>query len=444
MRVRLFHLWESIRTSFWFIPALLIVCAALFALSIIALDRQIGWQPEQFWGFMYAVDPDGARSILSTIAGSMMTVAGVTFSITIVALNLAANQFGPRLLRNFIGNRKTQMVLGVFLATFIYCLLVLRSIHTFGETFFVPHLAVTIGVVLAVMSVGVLVFFIHHIAQSIQADRVAAEIGRELEQNIQRIFSAEERIEADVDHTGEAGQHMGAAHFSYLEPVKAVKNGYLQAIDYDSLLALAQEKDYVILFRTKPGAYICRGQEIAATRSDNKVQPEHNQTIAEAFLTGEQRTPEQDVEYSIHQLVEVAVRALSPGTNDPYTAITCIDLLSSSLCLLAQQTFPSPYKCDDNNIVRLIAVPPSFTGCLNAAFDQIRQYGSESVAVTIRLMEALEIIAAQACTDEQRNAVERQATMIWTVSKRLIPEKNDQDDLRNRYQNIHQSLDHKI
>lgn len=191
MRIRLLNLWEHIRVSFWFIPALMIVAVIVFAVNMIALDRKIGFEPERFWGFMYSVDPEGARSILSTVAGSMITVAGVTFSITIVVLNLASSQFGPRLLRNFMQDRSTQAVLGTFIATFIYCLLVLRSVHTSSLSFFVPHLSVTVGVVLAIANVGVLIFFIHHIARSIQADRVVASISRELENNIRRIFSEE-------------------------------------------------------------------------------------------------------------------------------------------------------------------------------------------------------------------------------------------------------------
>ncbi|MGW8195046.1 MAG: DUF2254 domain-containing protein [Desulforhopalus sp.] len=436
MKTKLTIFWESLRTSFWFIPALMVITAITMSFSIITVDNYFTLDTMSFAGFLYSVSPEGARSILSTIAGSMMTVAGVTFSITIVVLNLASSQFGPRLLRNFIQDRSTQFVLGTFVATFIYCLLVLRSVRTAGADIYVPNFAVTFAVILALLNVGVLIFFIHHTAMSIQADEVVAGVSRELRRNIRRIFP-DELSENNEELTKKMSelQQENRAHQQRFD-ITARRNGYIQAIDIEGLFSIAKKNEYLIYVLLRPGQFVVNNGRLAVVSCPENVDEICADTIADTIIIGNQRSSEQDIEYSIHQLVEVAVRALSPGINDPYTAIACIDKLGSALGYLANREFPSPSYFDDEGHLYLKTKPFTYTGVLNASFNQIRQYGRTSMAVTIRLLEILTLISAQTRRTDQREAIYRQATMVLEGSRANPVERHDQEDLLERFHQL--------
>ena len=434
MKTKILIFLESLKSSFWFIPALMICAAMVMAFYMVTLDRDLTINSLRFYGFMYATSPEGARSVLSTIAGSMMTVAGVIFSITIVALNLASSQFGPRLLRNFMQDRGTQFVLGTFVATFIYCLLVLRSVNTAGEDSFVPSFSVNFAVLLAFLNVAVLIFFIHHIATSIQADEVITTVSRELQRGLGRIFNQQQKEQAgDIIGPIAELQKENVAHY-FTQAIAARENGYVQAIDFDELLLAASDNDLLIRVIVKAGQFVVAGSTLAIVSSEEEAGDTCMLRLAEPFIIGEQRTSQQDAEYSIHQLVEVAIRALSPGINDPYTAIDCIDKLASALCFLTTRELPGENCFDGEGKLRLIIKPFTFAGMMNASFDQIRQYGSTSVAVTIRLLEMLTLIAAQTTRTEQRQAVQRQGEMILRTSRKALPEQNDKEDVLQRYQ----------
>jgi len=432
MKTRLLNLWEVVRTSFWLIPGLMVFSAIGLSFAIVAMDRMVELDHHRVFGFLYAGGPEGARSILSTIAGSMITVAGVAFSITIVALTLASSQFGPRLLRSFMRDTGNQIVLGTFIATFIYCLLVLRSVYSVGGHDFVPGISVTFALVLTVVNVGVLIYFIHHVSTSINADRVIAAVYHELSENIHRLFPEKLGYEFEQSKNDRSRTQPTEGRYNHVCAIVALKSGYLQAIDSDSLLKNAGEHDFLIHLPVRPGEFIVRGTTLAKVESNEQFNEGLAEQVLDSFIVGLQRTPEQDAEFSIHQLVEVALRALSPGINDPFTAITCIDQLGSALCILTDRAFPSPYRYDDEGRLRVIAKPLTFEGVINAAFDQIRQYGRTSVAVTIRLLETLTTIADHARNSEQRQAILRHADMIAHVSQGSITEKNDRDDIQQR------------
>jgi uncharacterized membrane protein len=188
MKAKLDHFLFQLRSSYWFVPSVMALLSIGVALGMIVVDQSVGEDGIQGYWWIYAGGPDGARAVLATVAGSIISVAGVTFSIKIAALTLASQQFGPRLLRNFMADRGNQFVLGTFIATFLYCLLVLRTVRSWEDAEFVPHLSVTLGVLLAVASLGVLIYFIHHIAASIQASNVIARVSGELQAAIDRLF----------------------------------------------------------------------------------------------------------------------------------------------------------------------------------------------------------------------------------------------------------------
>ncbi len=436
MKTKIINLWQSLKSSFWFIPMLMVFAAIAVSIGLVGIDRALKTDYISFFGFLYPVSPEGARSILSTIAASMMTVAGVTFSITILVLNLASSQFGPRLLRNFIQDRSIQFVLGTFVSSFIYCLIVLRSVQIIEADVFVPNFSVTFAFILALLNVGVLIFFIHHIATSIQADEVIAETRKELSSNIERIFK-NEQDQSPRENNSEVSdrQQDNEAYikYNYTHYITARQNGCLQAVDRKKLLETARDNDHLIHLLLKPGQFVVAGWKIAIISSKDIFDVGLTDSINNAFIFGSQRTPEQDIEFSIHQLVEIAIRSLSPGINDPYTAIACIDQLGSALCNLAKRNFPSSYCYDDKDKLRLKLKPVPYSGILNASFDQIRQYGRASIAVTIRLLEMLILIAEQTRQSDQRRAIHRQADMILRGSQNSILEQNDRDDVQRRY-----------
>ncbi len=419
----------------------MVVLAIGLSLATNVLDQAIEYQPTRLvW--LYAGGAEGTRTLLSTIAGSMITIAGVTFSITIVALTLAASQFGPRLLANFMRDRGNQIVLGTFIATFTYCLLVLRTVRDVADNTFVPHISATFAVLLAMASMGVLIYFIHHVATSIQANHVIAAVGRELDEAITRLFPEtmssgyldlelkhEDDIPTDLEQEG--------------RPIPADQSGYLQAIDYDGLKKIAIENDLVLRLEHRPGDFVTRGSElITIIRCGESLEEKKVvEQINSAFIIGVQPDPLQDVEFAINQLVQIAVRALSPGINDPFTAMACIDRLGASLVYLSERSIPSGYFYDDENKLRLITDAVTFAGITEAAFNQIRQYGRSSVAVTVHLLETIAVIAAHTENEAYRTTLLRQAVMIKRGSEEAVLEEGDRKAIERRYEFVRQALD---
>jgi uncharacterized membrane protein len=280
MKTRLFNLWESIRTSFWFSPALLVSFGIILSFVFVEIDRRVEFDAYRAFGFTYTVGPEGIRSVLSVIAGSMITVAGVVFSITIVALTLASTQFGPRLLRNFMLDKGNQIVIGIFISTFIYCLLVLQSVRT-EDRVFMPSLSVTFSVVLALINVGILIYFIHHISTSMQADRVIALVYYDMEVHLRRFFPEElnpDLPDSEQSQTAESSDEDRRREHK----VAALHTGYLQAIDHDTLLETAKKKNLVLRIPQRPGDFIIEGSTIVTVKNGKKPDKDIEKLLVEA------------------------------------------------------------------------------------------------------------------------------------------------------------------
>ena len=432
MKARLSHLWEILSSSYWFIPALLLTAAAGLAFALLWVDEQ-RLLAEWVVGRLYPGGVEGARSVLATVASSVITVAGVVFSITIATLTQASSQFGPRMLRNFMRDTGNQVVLGTFVATFAYCLLVLRSIGSGTGAKAVPHAAVTAAVVLALASIAVLIYFIHHVSLSLQAPIIVANVARDLEHALGRIFPS---------HLGRGPRGPGAEmeepplppEFSAAcRAVPSPKDGYLQVIDEATLMELATKHDVLLRLDVRPGDYLIQGNPAMRVHPAERCPEKLVAKLSALLIIGRQRTPEQDVEFAIHQLVEVAVRALSPGINDPYTALNCIDRLSSGLVALEKSDLHGSYRYDGAGHLRVVARVSTFTSYVDAAFSQIRQYGRNSVAVTVRLLEAIRAAAEQMRHEPHRRDLLRHARMIHRQARETITEPNDLADVDERY-----------
>lgn len=424
MRTTLRNLWEKLTSSLWFVPALMTLAAICAALGSIRLDRS-----ELAIGWAYGGGPEGAREVLSAIAASMITVAGVSFSVMIVALTLASQQFGPRLLRNFMRDTGNQVVLGTFIATFTYCLLVLRTIHS-GNEEFVPHVSVTVAIVLGLASLGVLIYFIHHAAVSIQAPELIATVSADLQAGIERLFP--EQIGESLETDPAEGAHL----FATSRVITATRSGYLQSIADDSLMDLAGEHDLIVALRCRPGDFIVPGDELARVHPAERADEGTLAAIRSAFACGTQRTHLQDVDFTFQQLVEVAVRALSPGINDPFTAMSCIDRLTEAFCALASRSFPTSLRRDEDGRIRIAALAPDFGAMLNSAFGPIRHYGRSSVLVTVRLLEAIERIGRRARRAPDRLALLEQARIIERGSREGLPEEADRQVVAERFRRV--------
>lgn len=441
MKTRLINLWEKLRSSYWFLPGLMALGAVGLTIVLGGIDRRWGSAIAKGFAWMGGNEPEGARAFLSTVAGATITVTGVVFSITIVALSLASQQFGPRLLNSFMRDRANQVVFGSFIATYLYCLLVLRTIHGSGPEGYVPQLSLQVGFLLAILSVAVLIFFIHHVAESIQAMTVIANVSADLERAIVRDFPAQDDgLPAkwpEVLRPGELPEDFESAAL----PIDARRSGYLQAVNVSDLLELAGDHDLLLRLELRPGDFVTRGATLALAWSAKGAGPaELDVAVNDALIVGAKRSPEQDIEHLINQLVEVAVRALSPGINDPFTAINCIDALGSALSELARRRLPTPWHFDAEDRLRLITRPQTFESALAAAVDQIRQHGQRDVAVTIRLLEMLATLLPATRQEEQRRALVRQAAMIDRGSRDALSAEEDRRDVRNRYLAIFQTL----
>ncbi|MBN1399839.1 MAG: DUF2254 domain-containing protein [Anaerolineae bacterium] len=437
MRVKIAHTWGTLRNSFWFLPLELSVMTALLSLGMVALDRYADWDTVYILSWFYRGSPDGARAILSTIGGSMIGVAGTVFSITIAVLSFASSTFGARLLRNFMRDRGNQLVLGTFVATFLYCLLVLRAVRGADEGAFVPHLSVTMGILLAIASLGALIYFIHHISESIQAGKVIADVGHDLMAAIDAFFP--ERVERSMP--AEDGGVATTLSQMMLDaaPIPARQSGYVQAVNAGHLLQLAMHHDLRLSLHHRPGDFVIEGHALAHVSPADRLTPRLIGDVNDDFILGPERTPTQGVEFALNQLVEIALRALSPSINDPFTAMACIDWLGAGLFQVSERQTPSPYHHDRAGYVRLFTRPVTFAGLVDTAFGQIRQAARSNVAVIDRLLETLAVLISHVRKEEQRQALLIQAEAAYRGLLATGLEACDEKDIERRFLAVQQA-----
>lgn len=398
MKLRLLKLYDTLISSYWFLPSLMAVIAGVGALLTLRIDRAGDTDWLQEIGWFWSGGPDGARAVLSTIAGSVMTVVSIVFSITIAALAQTSSQFGPRVLRNFTSDWGNQFVLGAFIATFIYCLLVLRTVRSVEENQFVPYLSVNIGVALVILTLGVLIYFIHHITQRIQVENVIAEIGHDFADALPRLFP--KAIGHPVDHA-EVKPPL-EEEWAEATRVPAPHNGYVQRVDEAKLMRLADAYDLLIKLEKRPGDFVIVDTPLLLVLTPTQSEERWHKRLQASFTIGANRTHYQDVGYSLQQAVEIAALALSPGVNEPFTAITCIDWLGTALRGILLHNHASPWRYNESGRLRVIAQPASFGELTAAIFDQIRIYGCSNPAVMVRLLQMIASLAPHLQRTEDR------------------------------------------
>ncbi len=429
--------WEALRTTLWLVPTVLVLVAVVLFAVTFAIDwaAYYGHMTLPFW--IRTETADAGRQVLIAIAAAVITVIGVVFSITILALTLASQQFGPRMMRNFVRDVGNQVTLGVFVATFVYSTLALGSIALTGSRgVFVPHLSIAVAEALLLVDVSVLIYFIHHIAKSIQLPEVIAGIARDLTREIDAEFPEQPRSgrrhapagDGTPDELAELAQGQAGV-------VPAINSGYLQFVGYAQLVEIATRTDAVIRLTHRPGHFIAAGRPLA-TVWPAEAAPHVAQELAKAHVTGPHRTLMQDPTFAIDQLVEIAVRALSPAVNDPFTALTCIDWLRAGMRRISGRTLGEGVYRDRSGRVRLIEPAPSYARMANRAFDKIRQCARGMPAVLIHMLDALTSIVEETTTIEQIQILVRQGQMIARSAEESVSEPNDLADIRARYRNL--------
>lgn len=441
VKLLFFKYWDRIRSGFWFLPTVMAAVSMVFSYLTVALDVLMQARGAHTWSWVYTGGAEGASAVLTAISGSMITIAGLVFSMTLVAMSLAASNFGPRLLQNFMRDTANQVVLGTFVATFLYCMLILRTIRRADEGAFVPHISVSLGVLFALGSIGVLIYFIHHVAVSIQADEIVTRVGAELIARVEKLFPEQVGSSQAVDGGKRSGEEIPESFERDARGIPADADGYLQLIDADALMKLATDEDVLFRVERRPGQYVVTGSALVRVWPAERCNAELAAAVNAAFAVGAQRSAAQDIEYLIGQLVEIAVRALSPGINDPFTAITCIDRLSSALSRFAQRDLPSPLRYDADSNLRVIACGTTFAIAVDAAFGPIRRYGRSSAEVTLRLLDAIAVIGGAARRTEDRAALSLQAARVMRGVHTALPDRADRREVRRRYDSVRRALD---
>ncbi len=426
---------EALRTNLWLVPTIEIVLAVALFAGTHALDRAAYDGSLHFPSWVISGTADAGRQILTAIAAAVITVVTLVFSITIVTLTLASTQFGPRMLRNFIRDRITQFTLGSFVATFVFAILTLVSIGPDSHGDFIPHLSITVTMGLVVVDVGVLVMFIDHIAKSIQLPQVIASIAGDLS----RAIEAEGRGQDGT--TAKAGPSLSEMLVRLDEEsgvVRAPRSGYLQYVGMKRLIEIAGRGHAVIRLLHRPGHFVVEGQPLADVWPAAAA-PGVARALGGAHATGPHRTLTQDPSFAVDQLVEIAIRALSPAVNDTFTALACIDWLGDSLCKIAGGWEPVTVHRDAAGHVRVITVTVSFRRLVERAHDKIRQAGRGMPAVMIRQLDGLAKVMTYTTSAEERELLVEQAAMILRANEESVPEERDRADVRRRYDEVLQA-----
>jgi uncharacterized membrane protein len=431
---RLLGLWDDLRSGLWFVPGLLASLAVVMAWTVLRLDR---WAADSDVGelaWAFSGGADSARQILATIAGSMVTVAGVTFSVTVVALTLAAGQYSPRILGNFMRDRFNQLVLGAFIGTFVYSLLVLRSIRG-GDEAYVPAVGVTVAIILAIASLGLLILFIHHIAVSIQVSSMIQSVHGETSAELDAVF-------------GRSATAVGPAWIrTEILPVPqgfrihAGADGYVQRVDTEAIVEAAEAGDVTVEMLVGPGDFSARGTPLAVADREPVDPDALVGGVRGACLVGRQRTIPQDPAFGFRQLVDIAVKALSPGINDPTTAANCVDALTSLLASLADRDWPSTDFEGEDGVIRLHMPHATFGDYLALAFTEIRRYARTDLAVTLAVLEGLGRVATTTRRPDRREALWREARAVMAGATDGIRHPDDLARLEAQFRRVAAELE---
>jgi uncharacterized membrane protein len=419
---RLQALRERVRVSLWFLPALFALGAVLLAFVLLTVDHELSRNPSLVF-FLYGGTAEGARGMLSTIAQSMLTFTGLVFTITMLVLQLASTQLSPRVMRTFLRDRSNQVVLGLFVATFVYTLVVLREVRApvDGNGAFVPGLSIWVGFALLLGSVAAFIYYIDHMAHAIRASTVIANIARETEAAIERLYPEPFGAPGAQDHSDEIAEEGAVV-------LKAPRAGVLVSVDARKLLRVAGDRNGAVEVIPAIGDFVPSGAPLA--RVSGRWDREGADEVRDSLGIEDERSLEQDAAFGFRQLVDIAVRALSPGTNDPTTAVQALDRLHDLLRRLAGREIPSAVRRDDSGRVRLVLSRPAWEDYVELAIDEIRLAGERQIQIGRRLRYLLEDLLSVAAAD-RTPVLRREIALLDSAVERSFTDAADRESARS-------------
>ncbi|MGQ3890264.1 DUF2254 domain-containing protein [Legionella sp. CNM-1927-20] len=437
MGARLLNLLARLHASYWYIPLVMAIASLLLSIFTVYLDQTFVPQWLVNLGWFQTSKPEGARTILSTIATSIITVAGVVFSMTIVAVSFAASQIGPRLISNFMRDRANQVTLGTFIATFLFCLFILLALFNLNENGasemnttkpFLPQISLLAAIILTLCSVGVLIYFIHHIPQSINMSNVVGKVGEELYEQIDCLFPIK---------MGKGGpsQESILSLKKFKSTISAIQHGYIRVLDGNSLLRIACKHDFIIKIEARPGDYITEDDTLFTIYSSEELTKDIKNECIKAFIFGHERNQEQDILFLVNELVEIIARALSPSMNDPFTAMTCMNWLQLTLQKVARAKPPSSYRYDTDNQLRIIASPIYFEEFCDLIFCRTRSYICKDRNATMHMLKIIHNVYTHISCEKHKTILISHATAFKdaAVSGQIVPDAKEIQLLYQKY-----------
>jgi uncharacterized membrane protein len=437
-RVTARYTWDRLRVSFWFAPLLMSAAALLLSRVMYGLDLRIPNEMLENSHFVLSGSVGELRTSLVTIATTTLATAGVVFTLLTLPLSTVAAQYGSRLLRLFLGDRTTQLVLGMFVCTFVYCLAAATSIPPVEVQPEAPQLTATVGLLLMTASFGSLILLVQHISTMLQAPNIAATAGTQLLDVVLAEIPDDVRSGDDQRQTVQGAPEPLVDTAGY--PVCLRKAGYIQYIDPEAILTLAGQENLVIRLLRPPGHFVGRGAVVAYVWPAGRVDERLDEQIRHAFRLGNQRTPTQDVECAVNLLVEMAVRAMSPAINDPFTAMTCLDHIGEGLTLFIRQGEKSPNIHDRHGQLRLILQPVTFDELLRAAFDKLRHASCDDASVLLHMLEVIDAIGREAESPDARQKLLRHVGLIQAESQAGALIEEDRQLILRRAEALHSIL----
>ena len=400
--------------SFWFAPVVMSLCAVLLAWVLYRVDRRIPNEMLESSRLILVGTPSEVRGYLMGMATTILATAGVVFTLLTLPLSTVAAQYGSRLLRVFQGDRTTQLVLGMFVATFIYCLAAALSIPPARVDPEAPLLTATVGLLLMLGTFASLVVLVQHISSMLQAPNIAAAAGAEVREVILAEIPEAVRGDGGGQSSLEALSTLREIE-GYAVPIR--ETGYIEFIDPETVLSLAIDHDLVIRLLRKPGRFVRRGEVIALVWPADRVNEELADRIHNAFRVVNTRIPTQDILYAVNQLAEMSVRAMSPAINDPFTAMTCLDYFGESLALFIRQSERNPCYYDQEGQLRLVLEPATLDELLSAAFDMLRHASCNNASVLQHMLEVIDGISQETKSPDARQKLAHQVKLIEAESQ---------------------------
>lgn len=435
---RLGSLWERVSSTFWFVPGAMVAAAVVLFVVTLQWDQSLRGS---FSGMplIFTGGPTAARSVLSAIAGSIITVAATTFSLTIVALQLASSQYSPRVMRNFTSDVGVQVILGTFIATFLYSLLVLRVVRAAedGAPTFVPVVSVTVAVVMALVSVGLLVYFVQHIASIIQSSTIVERAQKDAVESISGLEDLEDPTGRPPEQELERRFRRAVSAGGEPEVVRAERSGYVQYLDADALAeaVMGACKPVAVEVPFGPGHFVAAGLPVAKVwpAPEGGLGADVREEVRGAFFFGKERSFRQDFAFGLRQLSDIALKGLSPGVNDPTTAMQAMDRMEAILIALAPKALPRRYReqRSGGSDVLLKVGHYGFEDAVGLAFDQIRRaaFTSGQVAVLERLLQILDRLAQLHDPPERREALWKRAFAVARLAPAQVSDPHDATNL---------------